>query len=236
MKYKTAMLAAVVASILALGGCGGGGGGSSSSTGVVLDGSWLGTTHLSGIYYKMAVSVDTANQISNVYRNDSPLGLTGSITHLTDLAYRFALNVGDVGGFLIDSSATHAGFLNLANGEFGVLQRNATGLATSYALSDLNGTWSGYSVALDASGNIVNYSSSNATVTDGNFTGTGPYGTFTGFVVLDQATYGGYNGVYNTTGSVRLFLSPDKTFAASWACDTGFPPYGSCSYNSWSKQ
>ncbi len=253
MVYKKPVVWVTVVLFLALGGCGGGGGGDGSSGGGVtataLSGTWVGSYH-SAVYSsnaKLTVSVDGSNHITSIYHDNLNLNYTGTITHKQNLLYEFTLSDGySEGGFLVDASTSHAGFLNSYNGDFGVLQRNATGLASGYALADLQGNWSGYSVQVDSSGNVISYGTSSATVdSTGNVThGTGPFGAFTANfdTITGSSVYGVFAGTYNNTtnstiGNMRLYLSPDKTFAASWSCDGAYnPPSTSCSYNSWKKQ
>lgn len=250
IKYLAALL--IAASALLLPACGGGGG-SSSSTSSNFAGTWLGSYH--SAYYsadaQLTVVVDSSNVITSMMHNTTTLPYTGTITHLQDLLYKFTLSDGEIGGLLTDASGNHAGFLNLYNGDFGVLQNNASALAPSYSLSDLVGTWSGYSVVIDTFGNVSLYGTSSATVNaDGSFSGTGLNGTaFSnnssgGNLAVSNATYGiftgeYYNSTYSIIGRVKIYLSPDKTFAASWSCDGSFavPPNATyCSYNSWTKQ
>lgn len=249
MKIKYLATLSTVVSAMLLPACGGGGGSSSSTN---LAGSWLGSYH--SAYYsadaQLTVGVDSSNAITSILHNTITLPYTGTVTHLQNLLYKFTLNDGEIGGLLTDAGGNHAGFLNLYNGDFGVVQKNASALATSYAISDLVGTWSGYSTVIDTSGNVSLYGTSSATVNaDGSFSGVGLNGSnFSnssgGNLTVSSSTYGiftgtYYNSTYAVSGRVTIYLSPDKTFAASWACDgsSAVPPNVTyCSYNSWTKQ
>jgi len=102
----------------------------------------------------------------------------------------------------------------------------------------LIGSWNGYTLLVDASFTIVDTYNSFATVADsGDFSGSDKYGPFIGTFNSGNTVYGRWQGTFQnntTSGSVSVFMTADKTFVASWACDgTGFPE--GCSFSSWGK-
>jgi hypothetical protein len=134
---------------------------------------------------------------------------------------------------------------------FGVLQLNATALPT-FAHTDLNGSWSGQAITIAAGFATFTAATSSAscsvptcTVTDSGTT----TGTFSqaNFESTSQGTgtgtqWGRWPGTHVSNsapiapnGSMRAFLSADKSFAGSWACDPSenFPT--GCKFNAWNK-
>lgn len=233
---------AVLGASLILTACGGGGDSSSSTD---LTGTWKGIYDDGFSFFEMDVVV-SGTSISSVSLGGSSTGDTGSFTSVQSNIYEYVLTPsGGYGGFLTDSSGTHAGLLDLATPGFAVLQKGASAL-TTFTGNEVVGSWSGYNVHLDATETVDNVGNSSVTVSAYNgstwsFSGTGPAGAFTGDLT------GGYDagvwyGSYTITsssvpGNVWVYLSPDGTFAASWACDYGdIPPSVNCSYNSWTKQ
>ncbi len=233
--------------------CGGGGGSDTAAPSTGLSGAWYGSYDYVGSPSTITVNIDSNNAITSVVRDGSNLYLTGTISNIQNELYEFSLYYSgtyeDGGGFLLDASAQHAGFLT-EGGDFGLLQRNATQLPTYYA-ADIAGAWAGYSIAVDALGNVVSYGVSSATVNaDGTFSGTGPFGDFSNTVGYPFTIWNDYYGTYTarydnptqsvTGGFVKVWLSVDKRFAASYACDTSTrrPAHGLayCTYNSWTKQ
>ncbi len=126
-----------------------------------------------------------------------------------------------MGGFIVDASVTHAGYLDEFF-NFGAVQKSATGLPDSVR-TDIVGSWSGPGVAVDSAFNIVQTATSNLTVaSDFSFTETNSSsGTTTG--VFASFTAGLVFGVFiagttDGTTMVEMFLSADETFASAWAC------------------
>ncbi len=233
---------AILGATLMLTACGGGGGGGTGSSG--LSGSWKGIYDI-GSLYEMDVVVN-GTSITSVSLGGTSTGDTGSFSAVQSNIYEYVLTPsGGYGGFLADSSETHAALLDLATPGFAVLQKGATSL-TTFSGNEVAGSWSGYYVHLDALENIDNVGNSSVTVSSFNganwsFSGTGPSGAFTGSFTVGY-TAGIWYGTYTVTssavtGDVWVYLAPDGTFAASWACDYGAtPPSTNCSYNSWTKQ
>jgi hypothetical protein len=212
-----------------------------------MQGTWYGAYQISTTAYTLGVDVNNASgNISAVRRNGSSLGLTGTLSKDHGNIFDFSLIGGTTGGFYADNSATHVAFLE-STGQFGVLQKGATSLPT-YALADLVGTWSGYTVAVDSNMTITREGPSSATVALTRYTISGNdfNGAFSGSFSPTNynATYGWFDGSWSNTtagrsGSLRAWLSADKTFAALWACDgtTGYVyALANCTYSAWRKQ
>lgn len=231
---------------LALTACGGGDDSSSSGSGA-LTGVWAGYYEYGGsLGHGLTVSVD-ASTITAVARDGSNLGLTGAISAVQGGIFEFTLYAGatemDAGGFMVDSAANHAAILT-QGGDFGVLQKNGP-TTGAWVPENAIGTWIGYSIALNSAGDIVSYDSSSATV-DINYgiTGTGPFGGFTGALATYDPNFGYYTGTWSnpsqgTSGDLLVWISADKTFAASYACLGSFRPSSGldyCTYNAWNKQ
>jgi hypothetical protein len=231
---------------LALTACGGGDDSSSSGSGA-LTGVWAGYYEYGGsLGHGLTVSVD-GSTITAVARDGSSLGLTGAISAVQGGIFEFTLYAGatemDAGGFMVDGAANHAAILT-QGGDFGVLQKNGPTTGT-WAAADAIGSWSGYSIALNSTGDIISYDSSSATVDiNGNIIGSGPFGGFTGALSTYHTGYGYYTGTWSnpsqgTSGDLLVWISADKTFAASYAClGSSDPSWGLeyCTYNSWNKQ
>lgn len=242
---------AILGVTLLLAACGGGGGGGTTVSGN-LAGTWYGNYDQSATARALSVVVGSSNNITSVSIDGADQGLTGTFSLVQNDMYAFSLYAGstlwDEGGFLVDAADQHAAFLN-ATGDFGVLEKGGT--AATYALSDIVGSWSGYTITLDYLGNLTSYSSSNVTVNgDGSFSGSDSFGSFSNGTLnlsLQSSTYGTYTGNFNSTGagitngSVKVWVSHDKGFAAAYACDPtwGSTPYSGldvCTYSSWVKQ
>lgn len=231
---------AILGVTLLLAACGGGGGGGTSSTSDI-SGSWKGVYHdiLGAQKAEMDVAV-SGTSITDISFGGVSTGDSGAFTLVQSKIYEYSLAGGGYGGFLVDSSGTHAALLDEWNSGFAVLQKSASAIKTNFTLADVGGNWSGYSIYVDASSNLTVANSSVSVAGDGSFSGTGIAGPFTGaFTSYD--VWGIYWGTYTNTGSgisgdVYAYLSPDGTFAASWACDYGdTPPSPNCTYNSWNK-
>lgn len=211
--------------------CGGGGGaappsgGDAAPTGLAianLQGTWTGAFIEAGLIYPLKLTIDSAGNISNVFVNGVASGDTGTTTKTGDNTFGYSLSDGTTGGFLADSAGNHVGILDDANA-YGVLQKNASGFP-AYIDSDIGGSWSGYSVEVDASLNLTKTYASNATVigNTGSFTGSDANGSFSGSFYDYAPAHGFWVGTWNSSlssGNVFAWMSPDKTFAATWACD-----------------
>jgi hypothetical protein len=237
----------VLGAILLVSACGGGGGSSGSSG---LTGTWKGIYDDGYGFYEMDVTVSGTN-ITDVTIGTVSTGYTGTISEYQSNVYGYDLSGsgGGWGGFITDSSGAHAGLVDVATPAIAVLQKGATSLPMNYVLSDVAGSWSGYSVHLaGGNGDPDTVGSSSATVTcppagDCSFSGVVPTGSFSGTIPSTSfsTTAGVYAGTYTNsttmaTGTVWIYLAPDKTFAASWACDNGTTPVSDqCLYSAWNK-
>lgn len=253
MKRNMKSTMIVTLSLLGLAACGGGGGGgggsssSSSDTGpsvASLQGTWFGAYQIGAPPYTLGVDVsNSTGSITAVRRNGVSQLLTGALSKDHSNIFDFTLSDGTVGGFYADNSSAHVAFLD-RSGDFGVLQKGASVLPT-YALGDVVGTWSGYTVALDSSMNIVREGASSATVTSrSTLSGSDFNGAFSGtFSTTNYSTtYGWYHGTWSNaggSGSLRAWLSADKTFAALWACDgttSNVYSLSYCTFSAWRRQ
>ncbi len=252
MKIINLVAIFALGAVLFLVACGGGGSGSLSN----LAGTWYGNYDNSGTARTLSVTVSSSNSITSVSVDGTDQGLTGSISNVQSNLYSYILYKGsafnDEGGFLVDAAKKHAGFLSSV-GDFGVVEKGGSTAAITYTVADLDGTWSGYTISLDNLGNITNYDDT-STVTvdgvDGSFTGSNASGAFAnavgGELAVLNSSHGAYEGLYDDAtgisgGYVQVWISPDKTFAAAYACD---PAWGTsprnglsvCTYSSWVKQ
>ncbi|MDH5633443.1 MAG: hypothetical protein OEZ10_10680 [Gammaproteobacteria bacterium] len=207
-----------------------------------LAGSWGGTIKDStAAPLPLQITIDNSGKITNITVDGANTGLSSiaSVTAEGNNIYGFELNDGTIGGFIVDSSGQHAGFLD-DGFTFGVVQKGAPGPAGGgYVNTDIIGSWSGYGVTIDSAFNITNVFNSTGTVASNfSFSGNGLNGTFTGNFASFYSTNGVYLGTWSDTsgsGDLQAFLSADKTFAATWACDWtyGFPD--GCSFSAWNR-
>ena len=249
MEYRPLLVAVTMGFALVLGACGGSDSGTTPPTASNLAGTWYGNYDLTGTPTTVSVVVGSGNSVTSVSIGGIDAGLTGSMAVIQSNLYGYVLYQGgslyDQGGFLVDTAEQHAGFLSSA-GDFGVVEKG--GVATTYVEADKVGTWSGYTITLDASGNLTDYSTSSVTVAaDGSFSGTdsttGVFANGTAKLLLLSATDGTYTGQFTNTaitnGDIKVWISPDKTFAAAYACASGTTPATGldwCTYSSWAKQ
>lgn len=239
-------LAGLLSLITACGSDDDNGGGTSDIAGI-----WFGTIEdASSVIHTIKVSVNSDNTISGIYIDVSSTGLTGTITSepsaIGEKLYSFVLSDSTNGGFYADPSLNYIAYID-SIGSFGVLERGALSLP-SYIEADIVGSWSGYSVELDASLNVTTEYTSLATVepTSLNFNSTDnsgrsppadSTGSFSGSSSVFDIPYGRYVGTYSNTyvlsGNVSAFLSVDKQFAATRACWGSWPT--NCSFSAWTK-
>jgi len=243
MKKKHLAVAMTFGSTLMLSACGGGG-----SSGISLTGTWVGTYDDWNLFYEMNTTINKTT-IESLTIGGVALG-TGSVTKVQGKVYEYTTASGGSGGFMVDGSGKHAAVLDMvggltpasANFGFAVVQKGATAVNNNFLQSDIVGTWKGYSVHLDAAGNIDLMDTSKATVNaDYTFSGTSPGGDFVGMFTAGSSVgwwYGSYSNVTTGAwGNVSVYLSPDGKFGGSWACDYGsLPPSVDCSYNSWNRK
>jgi hypothetical protein len=206
-----------------------------------LAGTWSGAfrANAATVYHpQFTVTINSNGQITAI--TGGPVsGLTGTVVKVRDNVFGFTLSDGTEGGFMVDAGVLHAGFLD-EDGGFGALQKNA-GPLVNYAASDINGTWSGYTVELDGNFDLEKYGTSNATVAIPQATGSNFNGTFTvvNMGLLQTGTFGYYYGTWaaaSGSGPMRANLTRDKNFAASWACASSPADYSNCSFSIWNKQ
>ncbi len=206
-------------------------GGSSGPTVASLAGTWYGLFEdYFGYLGRITVVVDSAGTFTStvtgtVYANGTSNGTISAVQ-----GNIFGTNAnGSVGGFMVDSAATHAGFVD-DSFDFAVVQKGASTLP-SYTSSDINGSWSGSGVHLTGAGlTIESVYSNSTTVTYPSFSGTdGRHGAYSGSFSATSLANAGWQGSGTQAGSAfdaEAFLSADKTFAGWWACDAagGFFP------------
>ena len=228
-----------------LAGCGGGGDGDPPPPAGDL---WFGTLE-DAAFDLLALTVTiNGSDIVEVRENGVPNGVTGTIGPLLGLVREYSFTDGSVpplnGVFLVDLAGTHMAFADEAV-NFGVLQKDATGLPV-YSYADLDGSWSvGRSVETDFAGAISESASSMSCII--------PTTTLTCTITLAGGTtltadfsasfdqgFGRWQGTFtapgSTTGDITAFLSPDKTFVAAWACldpDQFWPE--DCIFSAWSR-
>lgn len=201
---------------------------------------YLGTIEdTSGNLFEGEVIFDDDGNVSDVLLNGVSQGLTGEVAHEEGDIFSVALSDGEVGGFLAKGS--YIGFVT-ASYDIGALQKNASGLASSYGMTDIAGSWDGYSVEVDASFEIEDRYGSEITInSDGTFDGSNNNGVeFHEYsaLYLSDGTYGRFLGQSITStgeyqSNVRAFLTPDKSFAAVGACYGGYPD--ECTWSAWVK-
>lgn len=237
-------IAALCFSTVLLASCGGGGGDGGGSPppppAPDLTGTWFGTLEdFNFVMHTFSVTI-SGTSITEVRVDNLNNAKTGTITPRSAQVVAFTLQDGTLsppstGGLFLDSSATHAVFVD-DEFNFGVLQKGATALP-SYVNADIDGSWSGVVVTTTDLNNFSTAASSatcthpNCTVTDSGGPSTVPF--------LDvNPTFGRYqsSGLSSTGAAVAAFLSPDKLFGGSYACTSfaGFP--GTCEFTAWRKQ
>ena len=187
--------------VVFLSACGGGGGGGAAGGGPTalpvssLQGTWYGSYQYgtSATVARLAVDINASGQITAVRRggsnstNGTSLNLTGTIQNVGGSKFRFVLSDTTTGGFLVDAAGAHAGFLD-EDGSIGALQKGATVPPLAYAPNDIAGAWSGYTVALNSSMNVVTEGGSSATVAGTSATGSDFNGTFTASILFYNST------------------------------------------------
>jgi hypothetical protein len=221
--------------------CGGGGDGG-PPPGPDLTGTWFGTLEdPSSVMHTTSVTI-SGTTITEIRVDNVPTGRTGTITPQTSSqAFAFTLNDGTKGGFFLDSSLAHAGFVD-NEFNFGVVQKGATAVP-AYANADITGSWSGI-IAVTSDFNKFGVG---APCPPGhpcawvNMTCTHPtcdIGVGHTMTLGSVDSLGRYQAVATTFGSegVAAFLSPDKQFTAGYYCSnlSSFPQ--ACQFMAWRKQ
>lgn len=244
LKIKFAILAHSILFILA--GCGGGNEDSISA----LQGDWKGVFRDSGgTFRSLKTTIDSSGTITKL-QVFNQAALTGSISKTGDKTYSFSLSDGTEGGFLADDSGNHMGFLTDSY-EYGVLEKGATmkySNSNNFGRGHYVGNWSGYSVEINSNLDVVDQYTSSATVPDQSLdlSGNDSSGSFSGNITYQDNSkgyaYGTYINSLGSSGNLMVLLSPDKTFAASWACDYSgsstlvINNVNYCSFAMWVKQ
>jgi hypothetical protein len=247
---------AALFSILLLAACGGGGGGGDSAPPAPPpSGVWFGALEDPDSVMKTFEVTTSGLAITQIRINGTPTGQTGTLTPRSGNIFSFLLNDGTDGGFFLDAARTHAAFVDELF-SFGVLQLNAASLPT-FVHTDLNGSWSGQAITMAANFATFTAVASSATCSVPTCTVTDPGGTTTATFSSDNFTsnlvnefgqptgtgtqWGRWPGTHVSnsapiapSGSMRAFLSADKTFAATWACNPS-SALPNCKFNSWNK-
>ena len=219
--------------ILTLSACGGGGGGGSDDDDVIpgLDGSWGGNLEDSiGTMHNFTITI-SGDTVTKVLVDGVDDGITGSIVQASANVFEVRLSDASKAGFIVDDARQHMTILD-EDFNIGVLQKNAGGLPP-FEQADIAGSGSGIVVTTDFvtfqefSGSVTCDAAGTCTGTDGNV------GDFT--ATLTYTDLGRWTGTSNYAGgssTVSVFLSADKQFAGSWACNFaigGFPD--DCSFS-----
>ena len=140
--------------------------GSSDSIDYGLDGDWHGNFNSPGDgLVKQTISIRN-NRVSQILINGNDVDVTGSLNKVSDNIFGVTLRNGSEGGFYVDNSKVHMAVLSDDLG-FGVIEKNGSFSAT-YIATDIVGSWSGYSVEVNDSLDIVDTYNSSATVLGDN--------------------------------------------------------------------
>ena len=235
----------LVCLVLVLSNCGGGVGGGEGEGGGVPSGAiadtWFGTLEDAYlVLHKLKVTAKTNNTVTDEFVDGLATNVTHAVAAVPGQKQIFSLTGSDgtTGGFYVDSSFTHAVFVD-DNGNFAVMQKDATSHPT-YTTSDAVGTWSGFEVVLNVNYRVVDTYSSTVTIsTYPNFSGSNKNGTITGSFYDFDPEYGGF-WAYITSpmnGYAGVFMTPDKKFFGGHSCaKNGYWPFKDCSFSSWNKQ
>lgn len=244
MKRLSVTIAISLSSLLLMAfGCGGGGGGGGSDgdTGVGLDslsGIWFGSFESvwESSYDTLKFNINASGHINSIFIGGIQYDdHTGTIAKEDDNSFSLTISDGTVGGFYVDDSAEHAVYVD-EDFYFAVLEKGATSLP-SYIQTDAVGSWSGFTVNVDAGLNFLIQSNSSAAVTPSFFlSGSTPAGAFSGDFLSWVESYGAFQGVFSGgDGVFEMFVSPDRQFAGMWACiiPGTFPI--DCGFSAWWK-
>jgi len=190
--------------------------------------------------HQVSLTIDGSGGITQVLVDSVDQSLTGTLTKLGTSHFRFVLSDLTEGGLIADAAGSHAALLDEV-GNFGALQKGATALPV-YNAADVVGAWSGYSVMLTGFAAIQAFSSAVTVANDATRTYSGSdtvNGALAGSLPnVARVASGIWEGTFtspNPGGPVKVFLSPDKTLAASWACAAGGVIPGDCSFSAWNK-
>jgi hypothetical protein len=204
-----------------------------------LAGTWFGTLEdLNGDLYTLQVTVNANNTVTDELVDGSATGVTHTAAVVSGQTQIFSLtgSDGSTGGFYVDSSYTHAVFVD-DNLNFAVMQKGATSFPT-YTTSDAVGTWSGFEVELNTDFSLFDTFSSTMTISAyPNFSDSNKYGTITGSFWDFDSYYGGLWADITSpaTGYSGVFMTPDKKFLGGYSCpDSGYWPED-CLFSAWNK-
>lgn len=245
----TRFIAAAVL-FLALSSCGGGsGGGSGLSAGggtpQQINGAWFGTLqdtfgNLHTYLVTIAGGVVTEIQIDGVVEMDGGQVLTGTITKDSDVLYSLTLSDGTEAAFIVDVTISYATFVDDVF-NFGVVEKDVVGLP-GYVDTDINGDWSGVTVETDftISTEVTSIASCVAlptcNVTSGGVDSVITVAFFPDVVINSAQWVGTFVENPGDTGDVRVMLSLDKQFAASYACVDVLLFPTDCGFSAWVRQ
>lgn len=225
----------LICSILFLTACSDGDGGAAGAAQISsLNGTWSGNLEDTvGTMHTLTITV-SGDTITSILIDSVDQSLTGGLVQRSANVLGFTLSDTTEGGFIVDIGRQHLTFLD----EFfnvGVLQKNA-GALPPFVQADIAGSGSGVVVTTD----FITFEEFTGSVTcDATGTCNGiddGVGNFT--ATLTYTNMGRWTGTSNSAGgssTVSVFLSEDKLFAGSWACNFavgGFPD--ACSFTAWS--
>jgi hypothetical protein len=209
--------------------CGGGGGGDDDVI-TSLNGTWGGNLEDSiGTMHNITLFI-SGDTIRSVLVDGVDQGLTGSIVQGSANVFEVRLSDDTKASFIVDHARQHLTFVD-EDFSVGVLQKDA-GALPPFVQADIAGSGSGIVATTDFvtsqefSGSVTCDAIGTCTGTDGNV------GDFT--ATLTYTDLGRWTGTSNYAGgssTVSVFLSVDKHFAGSWACNVigGFPD--DCSFS-----
>ncbi len=223
-----------------------------------LAGTWFGTFDDKKSVRTFEFTVSAGN-MSNIKLAGADTRLTGTITKATEVprAFRFAISSSGnqiaSGMMLVDLSAAHMLYLD-RHFDFAVVQKGAT-QHPAYAQTDIDANWAGETIATTGGfTTLTRRGTSTANCTPTSPAATPPSSSCaitigstsrTASSVVKDHDLGRFKGIFadqppgGTPQNVawRAFLSPDKSFAAVWACNDftgGFPQ--TCDFSAWKKQ
>lgn len=211
-----------------------------------LEGVWYGVYADANSYlHTLEISMNSKGDIYSLLIDGVSTHDTGKVKKEGKYNFSYALSDSSVGGFLADSAGQHMGFL-AEDYSYGVLQKGATGLPT-FSATDITSAWKGYTVEVDYNLAVVkSYSSDVSISTNGDFSGSQNNSTFSGNLYEFSTTHGYWAGGWSddegNSGNAVVWLSADKTFAASWGCLSGYASdydiYDAeyCSFSMWNRQ
>ncbi len=214
-------------------GNGNGGGGLSQN----LDGHWYGVVQDDNFILMTLRLTVSGNSIPQIEEGGAISGVTGVITEEANQVYSVALSDGRDAGFVTDTSATHAMFVD---DEFnvGVVEKGATVLPV-YSNTDIDGNYVGIEVQTDFTGFSQNALSGSCAHPACAATAAG---ITTDFVLSNvDPAFGRWLATFTDSAmqmgmNATVLLSADKTFAASAACINPTFSIADCKLRSWERQ